>query len=226
MENELWTRQEWDTDLTFRVFNIWLEMEKPRDLNAAWRIHSNNTALPHVRAPDYILQAYRGNTQDQRLGIYPAIGWEERVRGWDIEQKRQDMELWRERQNVLRKKEWEASEALLQRAMEMLDWPIYEEVYETGREVDEDGSVVAVHQTIRKPARWAIRDVQAMVKVASEVARLAAEMSQGKFEFHLSVDLSPKALEAIDILEKQGVKYPDVVNEFERIIIHTAEKYA
>lgn len=226
METELWKRQLWDTDLSFRVFNIWLEMDKPRDLDAAWRAHLGPTASPHTRAPEYIRRHYRGLTQDQQAGVYPAIGWEERARGYDIAEQRREMLLWEERRNVIRRKEWEAAEALLSRAMEMLEWPIYEETYDQHEELDEDGRVITVYQTIRKPARWAIRDIQAMVKVASEVARVSAEMSQGKFQFELSVTLSPEALAAMDLLEKQGIQYPTVVKEFESILIAAAKKYA
>lgn len=226
MEKELWMKQPWDTDLSYRVFVFWLEMDKPRDLDAAWRAHLGSTARATDRAPEYIRRHYRGSTQDQQAGVYPSIGWEERARGYDIAEQRRQMVLWEERRNILRRKEWDAAEKLLSRAMEMLEWPIHEETYVEHEEVDEDGSVITIFQTVKKPVRWAIRDIQAMVKVASEVARLSAEMSQGKFQFELSVTLSSEALAAIDLLEKQGIQYPTVVKEFESILIDAARKYS
>lgn len=218
MSEELWERQEWDTDLAYHVFQIWMKLPFPRSLDEAWRQYKKmeyTESGARVRAPDYVKQMYAGAMDTQLSGQYPRVSWEERVRSKDLDEKRRDLILWTERQRTVKVDEWEMSRLLLQKAREMLEWPIYDEEVKQ----EEDGTYI-----IRQPARWNMRDIQAIAKVASELSRLATDMNQGKFAIEFSLNLSSEALQAVDILKQHGVQYSDVVQEFEQILIQASKR--
>lgn len=213
--DKLWERQDWEDDLSFRVFNIWLKLD-PRDLDEAWQIHTGETYTSTgklVKAPWHIKNAAEGkNAVLQERGL--KITWEDRARAFDIEVQRKEHSQWLDRRRKIRANEYELSELLQKKAREMLDWPIYAEE----EEVVDDKTVIK-----RLPSKWALRDVQGMVKISSELARLAAEMEQSILKFTIS--FSPETLEAIEVLKRYGIDASDVVGQIEQLIQNAARKY-
>lgn len=100
--------------------------------------------------------------------------WQARVARWEELEKERVTQQWRDRQDEIREREWGAAEALLERAAQMLKYPLSEQTV-TREEAGPDGKAVVQHVTV-KPVRWSQRDVAAFHKTASELARLAAEM--------------------------------------------------
>lgn len=205
-ELKLWEQQADEPDLHYRVFRRWLLQDEPRDIHEAYRdeIGKQYHRKKRVYAPADILAA--------------VPGWEVRARAWDIEQARRDTYYWQQARREIRMNEYAVSQALMDRAKEMLQWPIYtDEVIESE---DEAGSFTTI---IRKPAKWAFRDVSGMVKVASEIQRLAAEMESSISK--LVIAFSPQAFEAMTELEKHGVDASVAVGQFEQMLISLAAKY-
>jgi hypothetical protein len=221
---ELWERQPWDTDLGYKVFQLWLKQDLPRNLDSAWREYKQQEYTPsgvRLKAPSYIKAMYDGHMTSQITGEYPTIGWEERVRKYDIDRQRKELVVWAERQRTVRNNEWDLADQLLKMAKKMLDWPIYEQFFEEGEFEGEK-----VQYLIIKPLKWGARDIAAIAKVASDLMRLSAEMVQGRYKMEMSINLSPEALEAIQVLEAHGLTVSDAVAEFENIIIETAHRYS
>lgn len=207
MTNELkaWDQQPGESDIAYKTFRRWLLMTPERNVDEAYRkeIDKEYHRKKRVHAPQEIVEA--------------AKGWDERAREWDIEQARRDTFYWQAQRREIRTNEYAVSKALMNRAKEMLDWPIYQdEVTET---TDDNGQQITI---IRKPAKWAFRDVSGMVKVASEIQRLAAEMESSISK--LVIAFTPEAVAAIEDLEAHGVSYSDVVRQFEQLLINAAAK--
>lgn len=200
-----WDQQPGEPDLTYRVFRRWLLMGADRDVHDAYRkeIGKEYIRKKRVYAPPEILKA--------------AETWQDRAREWDIEQSRRDTFWWQQQRREIRMGEYEVSKALMNRAKEMLAWPIYAETKE--ETTDENGTHITI---IRTPAKWAFRDVSGMLKVGSEIQRLAAEMESSISK--LVIAFSPEAVAAIDKLEQHGISYPDVVSQFEQLLIREAAK--
>lgn len=207
MSNNIWDKQPQETEEEFETFKKWLWMEE-RDVHEAYRQATGQAYRDgnRVVAPIHILNAYRGVREEQ-------IHWEERAKAWDAHQKNVELKWWMRQRRKIRQSEYDIAQLLLSKAKEMLDWPIYEDEI-----IEEDGVTI-----VRKPARWAFRDVQGMVKVSSEIMRLAAEMEQSTQKLVLS--LSPEAMRAVELLEKHGVSYGQIVISYEKILLETASKY-
>lgn len=73
---------------------------------------------------------------------------------------------WATRREEWKQEEWDIAAKLLERAQQMLTFPVAEIVHQ-----NDDGSVQIV-----KPAKWKPVDVARFAEVASKLARLAAEM--------------------------------------------------
>jgi hypothetical protein len=220
---ELWERQLWDTDLSFEVFSIWLMQDLPRNLDAAWRTYKDQERTPSgalVRAPSYIRAMHDGMMQSQLAGEYEQVSWEDRARLFDIEQQRIDIIKWAEKKKEVRREEWDIAKLMIQKAKLMLEWPI-EEMYLEDYEIEGQN----VPHVVIKPAKWGVRDISAMAKIASELLRLSAEMSQGKYEVEFTFNLSPQALEALRVLERHGLSVSEAVSQFEQILIEAATEY-
>ena len=210
MVNHCWDKQDWEDELCFNVFRRWLLMFDDRDIHEAFRLETGKTYNHNgekVVAPMHIIRACNGH-------IEGSVTWEERARQWDMEQERKDVSWWLEQRKRLRKNEYEIASLLLKKAREMIDWPIYTEEEED----TEEGVTI-----IRKPVKWAMRDVTNMLKVGSEISRLAAEMETSIHKFVIA--LSPEAMRAVEILEQQGISYTDVADNYERVLIAEAKKY-
>lgn len=223
MDNEarykLWERQPWDSDLTWQIFHQWL-MSDDRDLDKVWRNHVNKTYTPTgslIVAPSYIRKAYDGMT-DVQIAHDQIISWSERARAFDNAQDNLDLEMAQQRKRRIRREEWSMAMLLLDKAKEMIKWPIYvEEIAEE----DDDGNTITL---IRMPMKWSLRDVQGLAKTASELARLSTDMVQGRYALDLNITLSRAAVDALNFLEDNGVPQSSLVAEFERILVEAAHE--
>ncbi len=100
--------------------------------------------------------------------------WVARVAAWEAIKTAEDEAEWDERRRDIRKGEWEQAQTLLDRAEQMLKFPLAQ--VERVEETYPDGKAKAV--TIVNPVRWSQRDIARFMQVASELGRLAAEMEQ------------------------------------------------
>jgi hypothetical protein len=131
-----------------------------------------------------VVEAYRQRTgkgsAKQASGEWNAwavrFGWAERAAAHDahmeaIRQRAREAEAaaeaakWERRRQEEVEAAWEAGESLRAKARAMLEFPVADE--QVAR--TEDGWTV----TLRKPARWAFRDVGALLKIAAELKAAA-----------------------------------------------------
>ena len=88
---------------------------------------------------------------------------------------------WEDRRKEWKQEEWDIAAKLLERAQQMLTFPVAEVTYQ-----NDDDSVQIV-----KPAKWKPVDIARFAEVASKLARLAAEMeTERRKSENLNIDLS------------------------------------
>jgi hypothetical protein len=216
-----WTRQAWETDKEWDTFQHYLLQPPPRNLDLAvqrWygSEKHRSTGVVIVAASDIKRSASGRSVFCPEDAV--QLPWDDRARAYDLHVLKKELLNRQHQQNQVRRMEFETATKLMHKAQDMLDWPIYEEevVY------DEDEGVTIV----RMPSKWAIRDIAGMARVASDLARLATDMSMGNYQFHLNIALSPAAVEAMNYLERFGVRVDELVREYENTIIDTARQYA
>jgi len=96
--------------------------------------------------------------------------WNARAQAWDdYEHERLDEE-WEAKRKQFREVEWATAQALIEKAKQMLVFPLASTTRE--QEVEEPGGKVRNVTTVN-PARWNLRDAALMAETASKLARLA-----------------------------------------------------
>jgi len=215
---QLWDRQPWDTDLTWKVFRLWLvQAERPRNIHKAWKDHlgrSKTKSGANISAPSHIIQSYHAADAESNAHDN-TFTWEARAEAYDSYQASLDAVKWERRKSQLREWEWEAASALLEKCWEMLSWPLAT----TEEQVSKDGREITY---VVNPVKWRLADIRGFLESASKLARLATEMHQSKHQIDVGLDLSPEAVEALGMLRKSGIPDSAVVREFESVIIETA----
>ena len=106
--------------------------------------------------------------------------WRQRAEAWDAYQRERMEERWHERRDTLQEQEWAMAQRLIERAELMLQWPLQETEVRREEIHDADGNLVEIHITVMAPAKWTPRDAAMMVKVASELGRLATGLDTGE----------------------------------------------
>jgi hypothetical protein len=82
---------------------------------------------------------------------------------------------WSSRRSRIRERAYQLGTQIMEKAEEMLAFPLEQTTETVHEEVDADG-VHIVHQRVVMPTKWALRDVAAFAKTADDMVRLAAEM--------------------------------------------------
>lgn len=124
--------------------------------------------------------------------------WQARVARWqELQNERARAEyeaLWAERRRQQREAEWDARTKLIERAHQMLAFPLAQVERQVRTRQVGPNTVIEEHTTVA-PARWSFRDVAAYFEAAAKLARLAAEMETERGQ--LAVDLSPEELQRL-----------------------------
>lgn len=146
--------------------------------------------------------------KNQKSKVYPTFWskirhrwhWDERAEAWDNVQRQKAKKRnesrrlkWEAKWLTLRDKAWDVSQKLIERAEEMLQYPLTDIQVHT----DENGQQV----TIIKPTNWSMRDAGPMLSTAVELAKVATDRNS-----------ITQPLEAIDVLIRVGW-IPDWVGE-------------
>jgi hypothetical protein len=106
--------------------------------------------------------------------------WEARAHAWDDYEHERLEEEWETRRKQLREVEWVTAQALIEKAKQMLVFPL---ASTTREQVEEGGKMVTV--TTVNPARWNLRDAATLAETASKLARLAASLPTDKSEVNV-----------------------------------------
>jgi hypothetical protein len=104
--------------------------------------------------------------------------WQARVARFDELEADRTLAAWRERQDEIREREWDATGKLLARAEQMLKWPISEQVVEDVK-TDEEG-LAYKRIVVVAPAGWSQTDIVRMLKLASDLGRRATQLEEGE----------------------------------------------
>jgi hypothetical protein len=107
--------------------------------------------------------------------------WDERALAWeaDFQNTRANQEMKETRKTVIQmaderrersKTNLFIADQLKVKALQMLDWPLSRTVEEKTTESD-DGKTV-IHNRVLEPARWTVRDIAQMVKIATEIEKM------------------------------------------------------
>lgn len=209
---------------------VWLR-RLPRESAQAWEAFEVYRDMGADRSLDHVSR--KCNKSKSLLARWSVkYGWGKRVRAFDeaeaaalsnreLEAAAAEGQMWADRRRAQREEEWALSRALVEKAREMLLYPLAAQ--ETTETLDNEKGTVTVTTVIR-PARWGFRDAARMVDVASKLSRLAAEMTLAaedamgqpaavgpavKGYFVFSPDLWPKAGDTVP----DGVNVPDEVKE-------------
>jgi hypothetical protein len=117
--------------------------------------------------------------------------WQERTAAYDQQIAAQaaaaQAAIWQQRAIETAEQAWDNAQALIDRAKEMLAWPIA--IERVTEEVTEDGTTITRHVTVT-PARWTARDIPAYLEAAEKLRRLACELPTNR----VAVDLTPDDL--------------------------------
>ena len=123
-----------------------------------------------------LLRAYNNESAEKGVGRRNSVpsswdkaaqkwNWKKRAACWDAYQRRLDQEKWVSRRNELREREWQMSQSALNKAEEMLKFPV-------ARKVSNDGL------TVVDPGKWTFRDAIAILVQASDLGRRACQMDE------------------------------------------------
>lgn len=196
-----WERQPYDTQASWVYFQLYQEQDPPRSVLVAyrkWRRREGvNEAAPPKKLPGSWSNLSAGKT---RRGdpIPGAMTWEQRALAWDDHLAALERQKWAERRLALKEKEWDISHKLLEKAEQMLMFPVVAQESADGR-------------AIIMPAGWRFRDVSAIADAASKLARLAADMKTAQIE----IDWREEA-------RKAGILDPDEL--FRQVVRHFEER--
>jgi len=106
--------------------------------------------------------------------------WDERVKAWDEFKRAEDEALWDKRRDDVRANDWASSIALRDRAQQMRKFPLAQVVKDKVVQHDAQGRPTVIERSIVNPVRWSQADMARFEKVASDLARLAAEMETAR----------------------------------------------
>lgn len=160
----LWERQPGETTRYYQWFRIFLALPPlGRSINRAWAVAKEEYGTEkEFKGPGgrpLVAVTAQWKTVARRFR------WEDRAEAYDNYLSRMDEVRWLARREELRSKEWEVAAKLLDRAEQMLKFPLAKSRTEA------DGRV-----TIIEPTDWSFSDIPRVVETASKIARLAADM--------------------------------------------------
>ena len=113
---------------------------------------------------------------------YRDDDWKARAEAWDAYQRELQEEEWQRRQEAHREDEWRTRTAMLDKAEQMLKFPLAQVSRDT--QVSDSGQVL--HVTEVHPAQWRFSDIPRFLDTASALGRRASGL--------------PKEQQSIDIL--------------------------
>jgi hypothetical protein len=171
----LWERQSWESATSFSYFHTYYLSQPPlrsvADAYRKWEADSKkgdsggakNKKGQTVRPSNGFSRLAQAKNASGELVHPDAVGWEVRARAWDDHLAAIDRERWAKRRAEWAEQEWDTSQKLLEKARQMLTFPIVKTTVNNG-------------QTTIEPAEWRMGDVAKMAETASKLARLSSAL--------------------------------------------------
>lgn len=179
-----WARCDGEPNKWFDRFQIYLLLGASRSVYAAystWREREGNArGTAHQRAG---LRQSRGGLPKSWSEAAAVWQWQKRAESFDANERAQAMAEWETRRDALREQEWKLSQDLLDKARQMLVFPLAKTV----RSQQGDGQTIV---TEVYPAKWSIADAGRLLEIASRLGRLSLgeETDRVAHEFEVTSD--------------------------------------
>lgn len=109
--------------------------------------------------------------------------WQQRAEAFDEHERAQQVAEWQRRRDELREHEWKFSQELLDKARQMLVFPLAKTVRST-----QDGGQTIVTEVY--PAQWKLADTARILEAASKLARLAVGEETERIGIHNDVQIT------------------------------------
>ena len=170
-----WERRDGEPNKWFDRFQTYLLLGPSRSLYAAytaWRERSGAKSA----------QKRAGLPQSWRLAA-EKWQWQQRAEAFDGHERAQQVAEWQRRRDELREHEWKFSQELLDKARQMLVFPLAKTVRST-----QDGGQTIVTEVY--PAQWKLADTARMLEAASKLARLAVGEETERIGIHNDVQIT------------------------------------
>jgi len=109
-----WDQQPWDTDVSFKAFLLYLELDPPRSVNEAYRVYAGVRKGTAKDAPNFFRFWAQAKKRNGHL-IEGALSWEARAAAWDDHLAQQRVRQ-REKEHLAEIEEYRATMSRLSRA--------------------------------------------------------------------------------------------------------------
>jgi len=147
--------------------------------------------------------------------------WEDRVTKYDrhvveLEFEARDQSIvtsaseWEARRTQVREKAFNNANRLIDKALQMLEFPLDVETTTTEISDGEDGTTVVTNNVVRMPARWSFRDVATLLSTADQLQRLAADMTTSNTKITVESRRLELTVKMVNNLISRGDKLPDI----------------
>lgn len=172
-------RQAGESDVAYQAARIYFELGPERSLEAVRQRLGKSKALME-RWSTRFHWVDRAASFDDHLARQRQAAMEHAERA--------DVEKWATRRAEQREREWQLSERLIEKATQMLNFPLQQVEKQDGDKV-----------TIIRPARWSFADAAKLLDTAAKAARLAAEMETERTAHSVTVEqLATMSLEQLE----------------------------
>lgn len=191
----VWERRDDEPNQLFDRFEIFRLLGPSRSLYAAytaWRERQGNTARKSA-------QKRAGLPQSWRLAA-ERWDWAKRAEAFDEHERAQQVAEWQRRRDELREHEWKFSQELLDKARQMLVFPLAKTVRST-----QDGGQTVVTEVY--PAQWKLADAARMLEAASKLGRLAVGVETDRIGVEVAMTADDLLQAARDVAEWERQTY-------------------
>jgi len=170
-EGKPWERQPGESTKHFDRFVIFLRLGTSRTMSACYRQWRRATGDASQWKTGY----KPSRPPETWMEVCREWNWYARAAEWDMHLFDEETDIWMMRRESLREEEFSLSEELIQRAKELLDWPIAHETHpalnKLGNPIlDDDGR--PIYQKI-EPSKWTLSDAVRMITAGDELRRRA-----------------------------------------------------
>lgn len=199
---DIWERQPDEPNDWYDRFTLFKLLGSGRSLLAAYNVDRDRRGQPKT-----------GSTPPTWRKTQQTWNWKARAEAWDGRSQQQSEKRWVKKQRdgdrrraEIRDKSWELSLTLIERAKEMLDYPLIQKVSES-----EDGKTI-----IFAPAKWTSRDAISYLELADKLSRSATDQETQQDKVLRAIETLVEADMLPDILlESAGTSYQTMMDQMQ-----------
>ena len=192
---QAWTRRPGETSTAYAAFCIYRDLGPGRSLDAAYA-QAQGLQKGDKRASGHFQRWHRDYAWHSRAEAFDAF--------LDEAKRQAEVEKWKQRGEELAEQQWAVAMAMLEKAQQMLAFPLAQQTIE---QTNEQGGIKEV--TI-EPARWNFSSIARLAKVAVELGRLACGLPT-KHEQSVHFEIDPSQLTDEQLERIIGGEHPAAV---------------